>query len=239
MAVGCVLSAADWERAGVVWLAAGAAVSLGALFVYYLLVRWAARASWGRGAGLFGVFVVASLIVGLGLGFGVGRLFMHPFTISTGSMSPTLEPRDQFLVDKVSAVRRWDVIVFKAPMDPASHYPGRLVGLPGETVEIVGGEVKINGLVVAKPAGLSWLKYDGMMRADGLPGGHGHGCTGYPITLKADEFFVLGDNTKMALDSRFWGTPREGGSQAGAVPRGYVVGVVRGIYAPWRRWRVF
>ena len=69
--------------------------------------------------------------------------------------------------------------------------------------------------------------------------GAGQGVTGAPMKLGPDEFYVLGDNTKQSLDSRFWGPPVEPGPQPGAVPRKYITGVVRLIYAPLNRARVF
>lgn len=204
------------------------------LVAQYALIKWATRARWGRAAAIVVVFFVVQTVAGLAIGYGGARRFVEPFVVPTASMAPTIEPRDRIVADLISEPRRWDVIVFRAPHEPRSFYTSRLIELPGETVEIVGDDIKINGVVVPKPAGLEWLKHDGVMRVGGAAG---HGCTGAPMTLGADEFYVLGDNTKQALDSRFW--PTAAGIQTGALPRGNIKGVVRGIYAPWRRERVF
>lgn len=216
---------------------AATVVAILAWFVgVWVLVKWSTRARWGRGAGIALCFLAAHTAMGMGLTFGVARQFVQSFVVPTGAMAPTIEPNDRIVVDMMATPRRWDVVVFKAPHEPTVNYVKRPVGLPGETVEIVDGEIRINGKVVAKPAGLEWLKYDGEMKVGSSVG---RGCTGSPMTLGADEFYVLGDNTKQSLDSRFWGPPVVAGTQPGALPRGYLMGVVKGIYAPWGRGRVF
>ena len=126
-------------------------------------------------------------------------------------------------------------MVFRAPTEPTQASVKRLIGLPGETVEIVEGEIHINGAVVSKPESLAWLRYDGAMTVRDRVG---HGGTGSPIHLGAGEYYVLGDNTKQSLDSRFWERGALG-AQPGAVPQMMMIGTVRAIYAPPGRARLF
>lgn len=141
---------------------------------------------------------------------------------------------DRFLVTTLVAPRRWDIVAFYYPDDPTEQYVKRLVGLPGETVEIVDGAVMIDGQLLEKPAHLQYLHY---LNLD-FPRWPGWGQEGKPVTLGADEFFVLGDFSARSRDSRGWerGAPRH---TPYAVPREYLVGVATHIYWPPSRWRVF
>jgi signal peptidase I len=179
-------------------------------------------------------FLPAQALAQVSLTYGLGHRVMRAYHVPTGAMAPTIEPGDRILADRVTPVQRWDVIVFQAPHEPGTMYVKRLVGLPGETVEIVEEGIEINGSLIPKPAHLAWLRHDGTMKLAGAPG---HGCTGSPISLGPDEYYVLGDNTRQSLDSRLWGNPQEPGPQPGAVPGRYIQGIVRMIYAPMKRAR--
>lgn len=80
---------------------------------------------------------------------------MRVYKTPTRAMRPTIEMGDRFLVDKWAYARsgpeRWDVIVFRYPEDPSRDYVKRVVGLPGERVQIRAGDVHINGSVARKP----------------------------------------------------------------------------------------
>ena len=104
----------------------------------------------------------------------------------------------------------------------------RLVGLPGEKVEIVAGKVQINDAAVNPPAAVP--VYQGKVRFGN------NGCEGHPITLGPDEYYMLGDNTAVAYDSRWWDTAVPG-HQPGAVPAGDVIGVATTVYWPPQHWR--
>ncbi len=137
-------------------------------------------------------------------------LVIAPYRIPTSSMEPTLlgdSVRDERAGDTVlvlktayllSGPRRWDLVAFRSPKGGADDdSPGlvkRVVGLPGETVQIVDGEVSIDGRIVEKPAGLEECRY----RRSGHFGLR-------ETTLGPDEYFVLGDNSLLSEDSRHWG----------------------------------
>ncbi len=127
-----------------------------------------------------------------------------------------IPPSDRFLVDKTASPRRWDVIVFRYPRDPGTLYVKRLVGLPGELIEIKDGALWVDGRRLTPPPPLEGLRYYQGLPADGFK-------------LSSHEYFVLGDFSQRSYDSRDWG----------GVPADHIVGVVSCRYWPPRRWKVF
>lgn len=143
----------------------------------------------------------------------------------------TVHSGDRVLVLKFLKPRRWDLIVFRYPEEPTTFYVKRLVGLPGETLSIHDGGVWVQEQELPKPAELSGLTY---LANPDRPRDNIWG----PVTLAADESFVLGDFSARSKDSRFWqnGAP---GHPPYAVPDSHLVGVVTHIYWPPSRWRLF
>ncbi len=106
---------------------------------------------------------------------------------------------DRLVVDRTAYTlrgpRRWEVVVFRSPVEPSELCVKRVVGLPGETVALAGGDVLINGKRIEIPAGLGYtLRYGD---ADQLRAGW---------HLGPHEYFVLGDNAEVSDDSRSWPT---------------------------------
>ncbi|MDD4889966.1 MAG: signal peptidase I [Phycisphaerae bacterium] len=141
---------------------------------------------------------------------------------------------DRFMVYKLDKPKRWDIVAFRNPLNQRENYIKRLVGLPGETVEIANGEVVINGRPEPKPAGLD-VKYLAASEIKSLPSS----MRSLParVTLGENEYYMLGDNTEASSDSRFWGT--QGKARDGAIPGDLFIGVVRLTYWPPSRWRTF
>ena len=110
--------------------------------------------------------------------------------------------------------RRGDVVVFQAPTKPARDFVKRIVGLPGERIEIRAGIVYINGVKLTEPY-LSDSNLTGSMEC--VPKLERLNCS-----LPENQFFVLGDNRGSSNDSRDWGT----------VPLGNIVGKVWFVYWP-------
>jgi signal peptidase I len=147
---------------------------------------------------------------------------------------PIVSSGDSFLVNKTLTARRWDIVVFRYPADPSTIYVKRLVGMPGETIEIRDGAIWIDGEEQTPPEPVSDLYYANKLV--GMP--VAWGSSERPAELGDDEYFVLGDFSESSLDSRFWseGAP---GHPPYAVPTSHVIGVVTHIYWPPSRWRVF
>ena len=113
--------------------------------------------------------------------------------VSGSSMETTLSDGDNLIVDKISYrfrdPKRYDIIVFPYKYEENTYYIKRIIGLPGETVQVTGGYVYINGELLESDI------YGAEPMADG-------GIASEPITLGADEYFVLGDNRNHSSDSR-------------------------------------
>jgi signal peptidase I len=167
-----------------------------------------------------------------------GRAFAYePMRVPSGSMTPTLLTGDFILVDKHAyGLRnpldngRWvgeglpargDVVVFRYPQDHAQRYVKRIVGLPGDAIEVADGELILNGQPTA-------MRVEGMMLDTGSPGpavprrritenleGREHpvlrcldGCAAGASgrwVVPDGHYFVMGDNRDNSADSRYWG----------------------------------
>jgi signal peptidase I len=258
----CRARNASWRRAlavGVLLQLLGAAVYLGlvwapsapaplligllalmlAVFVTaFMAVRWAARATWGRSLAVVGVYAAINGAMGIGYSLALRRTVYDTYhLLYSNGMEPTLGAGDRFMADRTLFPGRWDIAVFRLPSEPNQVVVKRLVGLPGETVELRAGEVYVNGRLAPKPAALSWLSYDSTPLSFLGRGSLCRGGEGSPMTLGPDEFYVLGDK-KGSNDSRYWSDPGAGGHQAGAVARGMIIGTARVIYSPPGRRRL-
>lgn len=112
--------------------------------------------------------------------------------VSGDSMKNTLHHGDQLIVDKITYrfrdPVRYDIIVFPYQYEENTFYIKRIIGLPGETVQIADGEIYINGEVLRETYGREVIQDPGMAAE--------------PIELGEDEYFVLGDNRNASSDSR-------------------------------------
>lgn len=114
-------------------------------------------------------------------------------SVSGSSMEPTLSNNDQLILDKISyrfsEPQRFDIIVFPFQYAENTFYVKRIIGLPGETVQIdLQGNIYINGQILKEDYGKEAVNFAGLAVE--------------PVTLGDDEYFVMGDNRNNSSDSR-------------------------------------
>ena len=156
------------------------------------------------------------------------------FKVEGSSMAPTLESGQFLVVDQASFLKfdrerlsrvvpfwkvdeaepefvftppeRGEIIVFRYPRDTTKDFVKRVLGLPGETVEVRSGTVYVNGEAIRE-------QYLRRLDGSSVP----------PLILGEKEYYVIGDNRRNSNDSRAWG----------AVPEENIVGRVWLVYWPW------
>jgi signal peptidase I len=189
--------------------------------------------------GLLLLAIQISARPGLHMAFFIRAHCVEAFVLPTtsNSMRPTIVPADHFLVHKLIQPKRWDVVTFYSPLRPHEKYVERLIGLPGEKIEIIKGIIHVNGEPQASPAGVGPYV---CTTPTGLPIRslitQPTGCEGDPITLATDEYYVLGDNSLISFDSRYWESVLPG-HQRGTLSRASIIGVASWIYWPPTHWR--
>jgi signal peptidase I len=137
--------------------------------------------------------VIETVAYALVLAFLLRTFVIQAFWIPSGSMIPTLDVNDRVLVLKFwyklpkIEPKRGQIVVFKFPDDPMRDFVKRLIGLPGETVEMKSGRVFINGREISEP----YVQ-------------NGDDYTMPPVVVPKGQYFFLGDNRGNSQDSRFW-----------------------------------
>lgn len=130
------------------------------------------------------------------------RLFVaQPFVVSGDSMLPTFENGEYLIIDQLSyhlrEPERGDVVVFHYPNDPGKFFIKRLIGLPGETVDVEDDQVTITPANSGESFILDEPYLDNTRFEKGV------------TTLGEDQYFVMGDNRMVSFDSRSWGPLEE------------------------------
>lgn len=150
------------------------------------------------------------LAVALGLALVIIIFLYQPVKVEGTSMAPLLSDQERIFINKFvyrfEPIERGDVVVFWYPLDRSKSFIKRVVGLPGETVEIRSGRLYINNIELAEPyVPPSYLD-----------------SSKYPSTvIRQDEYFVMGDHRDSSNDSRVFG----------AVPRQFIYG--KAVFAYW------
>ncbi len=139
----------------------------------------------------------------------VPRYVIQRTIVDGTSMEATLQDQDNLLVDKLSYrfsdPKRFDVIVFYPyGRENEDYYIKRVIGLPGETIQIVGDTIYIDGKVLKESYGKDPMTESGIASE--------------PLKLGKDEYFVLGDNREVSEDSRY--------EEVGPVHRSQIIGKV-------------
>ncbi|MFQ6111514.1 MAG: signal peptidase I [Nitrospinota bacterium] len=142
-----------------------------------------------------------AIIIALVLALVVRTFVVQAFKIPSGSMENTLLVGDHILVNKFiywfRDPKRGDIVVFKFPRDESRDFIKRVIGLPGEVVEVRGRQVLIDGRPLKEPyAVYNRLGLQGMFSGREEFG---------PFRVPEGSLFVMGDNRDNSLDSRAWG----------------------------------
>lgn len=221
-----------------------------------------APAPWAREAFDLGRTIAGALLIALA----IRTILFQPYTIPSGSMEPALVQGDYIIVSKYSY--GWsrhslpfgpvlfhgrflardpapgDIVVFKLPRDEAVTYVKRLIGLPGDRVQVVSGAVFVNGRAIprtplgttsdpeapkvqvaqyreTKPNGQTYITFD--------RGGGRDGDDTEVYRVPEGRYFLMGDNRDNSSDSRW---PKQVG--VGFVPAEDLVGKAQFVLASWR-----
>lgn len=174
-----------------------------------------------------------SIIVAVILAMFVRTFVFQAFKIPTGSMKPNLLVGDHLLVNKfmfspvasglerallpMRDIDRGDVIVFKFPEEPERDFIKRVIGLPGETLELKNQTIFINGAPLVEPYANYLFPPTSDSTDDSLDLRRRYG----PVTVPAGHYFMMGDNRDDSQDSRYWGF----------LPKSYVKG--RALFIYW------
>jgi signal peptidase I len=160
-----------------------------------------------------------AIVVAILLALVIRTLVVQAFTIPSGSMMDTLLVGDYILVNKflfgpeipftdlhlpgIRVPHRGDIIVFKYPQDEKRDFIKRVIGTPGDVVQVRGHSVLVNGKALGEP----YVKFiDAAPRDDSTYCGYAFACE--PTKVPADSYFVMGDNRDNSQDSRYWGFVR-------------------------------
>jgi signal peptidase I len=177
---------------------------------------------------------VKSILLALGLVLIVRTVVAEPYRVPSPSMVPTLLVGDELIASKYAygyskysspiglmpdfdgrllgkPPERGDVIVFRLPRDPSTTYVKRLIGLPGDRIQMREGRLYINGTIVERRA-VGPITGDGQLYIETLPGGREHEIIEFSDTDRHDNtdlfvvpsghYFMMGDNRDNSLDSR-------------------------------------
>jgi len=132
---------------------------------------------------------------------------VQPVKVLGKSMEPSLKEGNRIFISKdVEKIERGDIVTYHYPKDEAQSFIHRIIGLPGEEIEIREGKVYINGKQLEE----SYVKAGNIIYSQKLE----------PVKVLEGSYFVMGDNRDHSNDSRFWG----------ALPKKYIYGKYLGRY---------
>jgi signal peptidase I len=150
------------------------------------------------------------LVVALGLAVVIIVFFYQPVKVEGTSMAPLLADQERIFINKfvyrLEPIERGDVVVFWYPLDQTKSFIKRVVGLPGDEVEIRAGRVYINDTLLDEPY---------------VPAEYSDRSAYGPVRIPSDEYFVMGDHRISSNDSRIFGP----------VPGGFIYG--KAVFAYW------
>lgn len=147
-------------------------------------------------------FIVVMLVA-----FAIRYFVIQPFVVDGDSMMPTFVNNEYLIAEKISydfiQPSRGDIVIFRYPKNPSIIYIKRVIGLPGDVVEIKNGNVYVSDSTGKEPALLSETYLNPSVKTNLFETTTPDQT--FKITLKDNEFFALGDNRDHSSDSREWG----------------------------------
>jgi signal peptidase I len=166
-------------------------------------------------------FVEAFVLVGA-IFLIVYAFLFRPYQVNGESMGPNFQDKEYILTSlislKISELERGDVIVFQAPTNAEKDYIKRVIGIPGDTVELINGKVYVNGQKLNEAYLSENTSTDSRVFLR----------EGAVKTVPPDSYFVLGDNRSISSDSREWGF----------VKKEEIIGKSVLVYWPVNRFRI-
>ena len=161
---------------------------------------------------------VFEVVVTLVLAAMVGIMLFQTVTMQESSMEPTIAVGDRFFINRVvykfSSPKRGDLIVFRTnASDDAALHIRRVIGLPGETIQISGGRILIDGEAYKEGKDFPMISNPGLASSS--------------IILESGEYFVLGDNRNNSEDSRY--------ADIGMIKKRYIAGKIWFTCAPFEK----
>ena len=157
---------------------------------------------------------IEAILLAIVIAFFIRTFVIQAYKIPSGSMKPTLQIGDHILVSKfnygvklpflrstlipIGTPKRGDILVFIYPEDRSKDFIKRLVGLPGDTIEIRNKKILLNGAPLNDAHG---VYVDNLIIPASVQPRDNFG----PVTVPAESIFVMGDNRDESYDSRFWG----------------------------------
>lgn len=152
----------------------------------------------GASITLFVIEVLQIIFISSAIIIPIRYFLIQPFYVKGASMEPNFYDSEYLIIDELTyrtrVPERGEIVVFRYPRDPSEFFIKRVIGLPGETVQIGDGHVTIfntdhpNGVLLNEP-------YLGDVLTSGTKN----------VTLASDEYYVLGDNRGESMDSRIFG----------------------------------
>lgn len=162
-----------------------------------------------------------TLIIAFGIVLVVRTFLFAPYSVDGASMEPTLHDHEKIFVNKfssVNSVTRGDIVIIEGPEE---NYVKRVIGLPGDIVEMKNDQLTINGKMIDESY-LSYNRKTAKQMGTLLTGDFG------PVTVPAKEYFVMGDNRLVSMDSR---------NGLGLIKKDTIVGKSEFVFYPFSDFR--
>ncbi len=147
---------------------------------------------WAKKFGLLVFEVVKVVLISLAIILPIRLFLVQPFYVEGASMEPNFYDKEYLIIDEISyrfnEPQRGEVVIFKNPKNTKIYFIKRVIGLPGETVEVIDGKIKINNKEVEE----DYIEFSSSQSHE-------------PVALANDQYYLMGDNRANSYDSRVIG----------------------------------